>query len=75
VGIEEAVATSVGVAIGALVGTAVSGGGAFGSRVGDGGDGSGEPGDETSHHVEGYNVSDLGSIVFSLLKQEIQNQR
>ena len=39
------------------------------------GSGSGEPGDETSHHVEGYNVSDLGSIVFSLLKQEVENQR
>jgi len=40
-----------------------------------GGAESGEPGDDTSHHVEGYNVSDLGSIVFSLLKQEVENQR
>ena len=39
------------------------------------GGGSGEPGDETSHHVQGYNVSDLGSIVFSLLKQEVESQR
>lgn len=35
----------------------------------------GEPGGETTRHVEGYNVDDLGSIVFSLLKQEIENQR
>jgi hypothetical protein len=34
-----------------------------------------EPGGETTRHVEGYNVDDLGSIVFSLLKQEIENQR
>jgi hypothetical protein len=33
-----------------------------------------EPGGETTRHVEGYNVDDLGSIVFSLLKQEIENQ-
>jgi len=34
-----------------------------------------EPGGETTRHVEGYNVDDLGSIVFSLLKEEIDNQR
>ena len=41
----------------------------------DGGNGSDKPRTETSHHVEGYNVSDLDSIVFSLLKQEVENQR
>lgn len=34
-----------------------------------------EPGGETTRHVEGYNVDDLGSIVFSLLKQEVDNQQ
>ncbi len=34
-----------------------------------------QPGSETRRHVEdGYNVSDLGSIIFSLLKQEIETQ-
>jgi len=33
------------------------------------------PGGETTRHVDGgYNVSDLGSIIFSLLKQEIEAQ-